>query len=216
MYVKDKMSKNLCTVTADTIISEALEKMQANNFHRIPVIDKDNHLVGLLTEGLINKDNNNSSLSVYELNYLLNKLKVKDVMRKKEDVLTIGEDVLLEEAAVLLREKQVGCLPVIGDDEKVVGIITHYDIFDAFIDILGYNKVGTRYVILVNEDKVGIMHNISKCFVEANISINNIAVYHTERGIEVVVIASGENSGNCGDYLKKAGYNVTSINKVGC
>ena len=64
MYVKDKMSKNLCTVSADTVISEALDLMRSNKFHRIPVVDKDNKLIGLLTERLITKDTDNSSLSV--------------------------------------------------------------------------------------------------------------------------------------------------------
>ena len=208
MYVKDKMSKSLCTVKPNTTISEVLDIMEANHYHRIPVVDDNNHLLGLLTAGNIKQSNANSSLSVFELNYLLNKLKASDVMIK--DVVTVNPDALLEEAASILREHEIGCLPVI-ENNILVGIITQNDIFDSFIDILGYNEVGTRYVINIKEDKVGIMYKISECFVQANISISNLAVYNTERGLEIVVIAVGDNSEYCGDYLKNAGWDVTSI-----
>lgn len=208
MYVKDKMSKSLCTVGPNITISEVLDIMEDNHYHRIPVVDDKKHLLGLLTAGTIRQSNKSSSLSVFELNYLLNKLKATDLMIK--DVVTVRPDALLEEAASILREHEIGCLPVIENDE-LVGIITQNDIFDSFIDILGYNEVGTRYVINIKEDKVGIMYKIAECFAEANISISNLAVYNTERGLEIVVIANGENSEYCGDYLKNAGWNVTSI-----
>lgn len=208
MYVKDKMSKSLCTVKPNTTISEVLDIMEANHYHRIPVVDDNNHLLGLLTAGNIKQSNANSSLSVFELNYLLNKLKAADVMIK--DVVTVNPDALLEEAASILREHEIGCLPVI-ENNILVGIITQNDIFDSFIDILGYNEVGTRYVINIKEDKVGIMYKIAECFTQANISISNLAVYNTERGLEIVVIAVGDNSEYCGDYLKNAGWDVTSI-----
>lgn len=211
MFVKDIMSKNLCTVKQDTIISEALDLMVSNNYHRLPVVDNEGYLVGLITEGLIRKDNSSSSLSVYELNYLFNKLKVKDLMKKKEDVKVINPNALVEEAALLLRENKVGCLPVVDENNKVLGIITHYDIFDSFIDILGYNRKGTRYTIDIKEDKIGVLNSISKCFVDENISISNLSVCNTSRGIEVIVIATGDNSSNCKDALTKAGYYVADV-----
>jgi len=209
MYVKDKMSTELITVNADNSIAEAVDLMQQKVLHRIPVVSKDGKLLGLLTKSLVN-NNENSSLSVFELNYLLNKLKVSDLMIDANKVHTIDKDALLEEAATKMRKNNVGCLPVVEND-KVVGIITHNDIFDAFIDILGYNRVGTRYVVDIDEDKVGVMNAISKCFVDNNISISNLAVYNTVRGIEIVVIAIGDNSSECKDALIKAGFNVTSM-----
>lgn len=213
MYVKDKMSKKLQVITPDTAISKALDVMQENGYHRLPVVDENGLFVGLLTRGSIKRDSDSSSLSVFELNYLLNKLKAKELMIKKEDVYTINQDALLEEAATFLLENKVGCLPVL-DEGKVVGIITQNDIFEAFIDILGYHRKGTRYVIGIDEDRVGVLNQISKCFTDADISISNLAVYNTTRGIEVVVIAVGDNSGDCVERLVEAGYNVTSIMRL--
>ena len=208
MYVKDNMSRNPYTIGANHSISEALDIMSASKVNRLPVVDQKGKLIGLLTESVVssNTPNNASSLSVFELNYLLNKLNVLDVMIK--DVITIKPDALLEEAASLMLQKKIGCLPVVDDSNLLVGIITYDDIFAAFVDLLGYNTGGTRYVVNTNDDNPGIMEGIAKVCTQNNISISNLAVYHTERGIEVVVIVYGDN--DISDKLIAAGYNVTS------
>lgn len=212
MYVKDSMTRNPYTVGLDQSVSETLDIMSASKVHRLPVVDQKGKVLGLVTESLIasNTPNNSSSLSVYELNYLLNKLKVSDVMVK--DIFTIGPDALLEEAATLLRKHDIGCLPVVDENNILLGIITHNDIFETFIDLLGYNTDGGRYVINVPEDKPGIMEGISHICKENNVSISNLAVYHTERGIEVVVITN--TTEDISNKLIEAGYNVTSFMKL--
>lgn len=208
MYVKDNMIKDPITLTGDQSVSEAVDLMSDNGLHRLPVVDQDNKLIGLVTQSVIasNTPNNSSTLSVFELNYLLNKLTIKDIMLK--DVITINQDALLEEAATILRKNDVGCLPVVQDDNTLIGIITHNDIFSAFIDLLGYNQDGIRYVISIDEDKPGIMADIARILGEEDVSISNLAVYRNSRGIEVVVIVYGHK--DVKDKLVKAGYNVTS------
>ena len=212
MYVKDNMTRNPYTLGLNQSVSEALDIMSASKVERLPVVDQKGKLLGLVTESLIasNTPNNSSSLSVFELNYLLNKLQIKDIMIKEP--ITVGPDALLEEAATLLDINDIGCLPVVDNDNTLIGIITHGDIFKAIIDLLGYNQMGTRYVVNVTEDKPGIMEGIASVCKENNISISNLAVYHTERGIEVVVITV--NQEDISDKLIQAGYNVTSHMKL--
>ena len=212
MYVKDNMVSGPITIGPDQSVSEAIDLMSENGLHRLPVVDKNGKLAGLITEGVItsNTPNNATSLSVFELNYLLNKLTIKDIMIK--DVITIGKDALLEEAATILRKNDIGCLPVVDEDNTLIGIITHNDIFTAFIDLLGYNHVGTRYVISVEEDRTGILEDICRVFKEQDVSIANMAVYNSSRGIEIVVIVHGFD--NITDKLEKAGYIVTSVMKL--
>lgn len=207
MYVKDNMTKNPYTVSLDQSVSQVLDIMSASKVHRLPVVDKSSKLLGLITESLIASatPSTSSSLSVYEINYLLNKLSIKDIM--VSNVITISPDALLEEAATLMLKNDIGCLPVVDDKKCVVGIITHNDIFDAFIDLLGYHKDGSRYVINITEDKAGIFEDICRIFANNSVSISNVAVYHTERGVEIVVIAYGND--NIADKLKAEGYNVT-------
>ena len=212
MYVKDNMVSGPITIGPDQSVSEAIDLMSENRLHRLPVVDKNGKLAGLITEGVItsNTPNNSTSLSVFELNYLLNKLTIKDIMIK--DVITIGKDALLEEAATILRKNDIGCLPVVDEDNTLIGIITHNDIFTAFIDLLGYNHVGTRYVISVEEDRTGILEDICRVFKEQDVSIANMAVYNSSRGIEIVVIVHGFD--DITDKLEKAGYKVTSVMKL--
>ena len=212
MYVKDNMTRNPYTIGLNQSVSEALDIMSASKVERLPVVDQKGKLLGLVTESLIasNTPNNSSSLSVFELNYLLNKLQIKDIMIKEP--ITVGPDALLEEAATLLDINDIGCLPVVDENNMLIGIITHGDIFKAIIDLLGYNQLGIRYVINVSEDKPGIMEGIARICKENNISISNLAVYHTERGIEVVVITVSLQ--DISDKLVEAGYNVTSHIKL--
>ena len=212
MYVKDNMIPGPITIKADQSVSEAVDLMSENSLHRLPVVDDQGKLIGLVTESVISRNtpNSASSLSVFELNYLLNKLKISDIMIK--DVITIGKDALLEEAATVLRKYDIGCLPVTEEDNRLIGIITHNDIFTAFIDLLGYNQNGMRYVISISEDRPGILEDICRILKEEDISISNMAVYNNTRGIEVVVIARGYD--DITEKLKKAGYNVTSTMKL--
>lgn len=212
MYVKDNMVPSPIVIGPNQSVSEAIELMSENKLHRLPVVDGAGKLVGLVTEGLIasNTPNNASTLSVFELNYLLNKLAIRDIMIK--NVVTIDKEALLEEAATVLRKNDIGCLPVVDENNKLEGIITHNDIFTAFIDLLGYNKNGMRYVINISEDKIGIMESIARIFKDNDVSISNLAVYNSNRGIEVVVIANGYK--DICDKLKEAGYNVTSAIKL--
>ncbi len=212
MYVKDNMVSSPITLRPEQSVSEAVDIMDENDLHRLPVVDDDGKLVGLVTESVImsNTPNNATSLSMFELNYLLNKLKISDIMI--QEVITIGKDALLEEAATLMRRNDIGCLPVVDEENKLLGIITHNDIFTAFIDLLGYNHNGMRYVISIPEDRTGILEDICRIFRDEEISISNLAVYNNNRGIEVVVIVYGYK--DITQQLKEAGYNVTSVMKL--
>lgn len=118
MLVKDYMSKDVVSITPDTPIFEAVDLMKQKHIHRLPVI-KQGKLVGLLTEGTIQEamPSKATSLSVYEVNYLLNKMTVSDVMIK--DVHTIKSDEFIEEAIKMMREYNIGVLPVLDEHESV-------------------------------------------------------------------------------------------------
>ena len=212
MYVKDHMTKNPITITPDTTVLKALEIMGRNHFHRLPVTDEKGKLVGLVTEGLVNESSgkNSTSLSVYELNYLLSRTKAEDIMIK--DVTTASPDIFLEEAAALMIEKSINVLPVIDDDRTVIGIITEKDMFQAFIELMGYHHQGTKFVI-VCEDKPGVFAKLSGLFAANNANLESCAVYHNdERGTEVVIKATGEISvESMTAILKDEGFNVTRV-----
>ncbi|MCR5230182.1 MAG: CBS domain-containing protein [Solobacterium sp.] len=212
MYVKDHMTKNPYTIKKDTSVSKALDIMQQHRFHRLPVVDDEGKLIGLVTAGLISEGSgaNITSLDIYELNYLLSKTKVDGLMIR--DVKKIGPEELLEAAAQSMLDNGVNVLPVVDDDNKVVGIITEKDIFQTFVDLLGYKHQGTRFV-LACKDRPGEFAHASKLFADADANLESLAVYHTaERGTEVVVKATGEISvEDMTKILKDAGYEIHDI-----
>lgn len=219
MYVKDHMTKDPVTITEDVKISKAVDIMSKGHFHRLPIVDEKGRLIGLVTGGLVTEKSgaNATSLSIYELNYLLSKTKVKDIMLT--DIKTIGPDAFIEEAAQKMLDEGISVLPVIDDEEHVIGIITEKDIFQAFTDLLGYKHQGTRFVFQC-DDRPGFFAGIAQLMADNEANMEAMAVYHTKgRGTEAVVKATGEISvKNMVDILVNAGYklnNVTQTTKFG-
>jgi len=212
MYVKDHMVAKPQCIIADTVVSKALDIMAQNNFHRLPVVDEGGRLIGLITEGLVSEASGakSTSLSMYELNYLLSRTKVGDIM--VTDVKTIGPDALVEEAATKMRSEEISVLPVVDADNKVIGIITENDIFDAFIVLLGYRQAGTRFVIHISKDAPGILRDIADIFSKEGISLSTLSVYTTVRGIEIVILAKAD-CAEFEDKLKAAGWDVTDVRR---
>lgn len=210
MDVNSYMSKDLVTIGPKTKILEALDLMKEHDIHRLPVVEGD-RLIGLITEGVIerNTPSTMTSLDMHEVNYLLNKTNVQDIMEKR--VITIHKEALLEEAAVMMRQKNIGVLPVVEGKDKLIGIITEKDIFDAFIDILGYYTPGVRVVVNIPVDRKGVLEELTDIFYESNISIQQIAVYRKTALIQVVVQVESSDPDYVRSILEEKGYEIGSV-----
>ncbi|WP_306486263.1 CBS domain-containing protein [Abiotrophia sp.] len=209
MYVKNYMSTDLVTITPDTTVIKALDLMRQHDIHRLPVVVK-GQLVGLLTESVIAKNSPSTatSLSVHELNYLLNKTTAADIMIRR--VITTSPDALLEQAASEMRNMDVGVL-VVMDHAQLVGIITDKDIFEAFIDINGYYTPGTRFVVEVVDDKAGILEDIGETTAKHNWSITQMNVYHLDDKTNVVVHVDTQDSEEVACVFQEKGYKVSGV-----
>jgi acetoin utilization protein AcuB len=152
MLVGDRMTKRPITITEDIGIDKALELMHSEKVRRLPVLDKHGQLVGIVSELDLLKASPSpaTSLSIYELPYLLSRIKMRDIMTK--DVVTVTEDTPLEEAALIMAENKIGGMPVMRGD-KLVGIITETDLFKIFLEMLGAREEGVRLSMLVPEEK---------------------------------------------------------------
>jgi acetoin utilization protein AcuB len=151
MLVGERMSAPVISVPPTMPISEALNLMRRENIRRAPVI-QDGKLVGIISEtDLLNASPSQAtSLSVWELNYLLSKVTVKDVMTGK--VLTVTEDTPVEDAACIMIDNKIGGLPVVRGAE-VVGIITETDLFKVLTELMGGRDTGVRVTALLPEQK---------------------------------------------------------------
>ena len=185
MFVKNKMTANPFTISPDQTVPEAHEIMTVNGVKRLPVM-KNGKLVGVVSKEdiLQASPSNATTFSMGEITYLLSKMKVSKIMNK--NTITISSSALLEEAAILMRDNNVGFLPVV-DDEKLVGIITETNIFDSFIELLGFREPGTRLTVEA-KDEPGIMANLTGIIGEFGANITHVAVYRGANGKSSVVI----------------------------
>ena len=205
MYVRSRMTSDPFTVSPETTIAEALELMRVKKINRVPVV-KEGKLVGIITERRLMEVSPSSatSLSIFELNYLLAKTKVKEVMTK--NVVTVSPDDLLETAALKMRDNQIGGLPVV-EGSKVVGIITESNIFDAFIEIMGFREQGSRISILVQEDRPGVLAELAGVIADFDINITHLAIYHGE----IVLRVDTREPDNLLEALRDKGFKITSV-----
>jgi acetoin utilization protein AcuB len=209
MFVKDRMSSNLVTTTESTPIVDAGEVMRKNGFARMPVV-RDGKLVGIITREDLLKVSPSAatSLSVWELNYVLSKLTVKDAMTKEP--VTIDSEATIEEAALLMRTRDIGALPVV-DAGKLVGLITESDIFDAFVDMMGLKDTGTRLVVDI-EDRVGGIADLTEIIKEQGLNIISLAIFHRRSEYaECVVRLESTQSEPLVQVLTAKGYRVLHV-----
>jgi acetoin utilization protein AcuB len=146
---------------------------------------------------------------MHEVNYLLNKTTVADIMEKR--VVTINKEALLEEAAVTMRENGISVLPVVEPGNRLIGIITEKDIFSAFIDVLGYYTPGVRVVVNIHEDKKGVLEDLTDIFSDENINIQQIATYRKMGFVQVVIQLESKDVEGVRARLEEHGYEIGSI-----
>jgi acetoin utilization protein AcuB len=172
VLVKYRMTPDPIIVRPDLSIAEALEQMRRDGVHRYPVVDTRGRLVGIVTESdlLYASPSSVTTLNVWELTYLLNQIKVKATMTK--DVITVDEEAPIEEAARLMRDHNVGGLPVMRRS-KLAGIITESDLFDVFLELLMAQEPGLRLTVLAPYIK-GSMAQIASAISQAGGLIHSL------------------------------------------
>ena len=143
MLVKERMTRNPVFIRPDTAVTDAQALMKREKIHHLPVVDKEEKVVGIVTEKdlLYASPSVATTLSVYEMTSLLAKLKVDRVMTR--EVVTVTEDVPMEEAARIMADRRIGGLPIMRG-KALVGMITESDLFRIFIELFGARQRGVR------------------------------------------------------------------------
>jgi len=209
MRIQDVMTRNPVTVDSETLVLDAQKIMKENNIRRLPVVDK-GKLVGLVTKHdlLEASPSPATSLSVFELNYLLAKMKVKEIMKKNP--VTIAPDTPFEEALRLGQEKKIGSFPVV-DNGKLVGITTESDIIRFVTLVLGIKEEGSRITIEGLGGKFGDLEKIvSVANQHHTVILSMMSLPRPDKKDWMIVLRLKTNDPDpvVKDF-KKAGFNVT-------
>ena len=164
MLVKERMSQPVITVKPELPIMEAMNLMKQENIRRTPVIDS-GRLVGIISDkDLLNASPSDAtSLSVWEINYLLSQITVKEVMTR--EVITVEESTPIEEVARIMADNKIGGVPIMRNG-RVVGLITETDLFKIFLELMGARESGVRVTAMVPE-KRGELALITQAVAEA-------------------------------------------------
>jgi len=188
MLVRERMTPNPITITKQTTIATALQIMRENKVRRLPVMDG-SKLVGIVTDRDLSEVSPSpaTSLSIFELNYLLAKSTVADIVAKNPKLITISPDSFIEEAALLLRDNKVGAVPVV-ENGQLVGIITETNIFDAFVDTMGLRQTGYRITIVLGSDRSGVLAELTKVIASNEGNITHMATYYGPSNEAVIIV----------------------------
>jgi len=178
MLVKNRMTCNPVTISPGASYSEAFDLIRESEFRHLPVVDKKGKLVGIVAETdlLHASPSSATTLSIYELNYLLANLLVEEVM--SSPAITVADDAPIEQAARIMIDEKVGCLPVMRGDE-LVGVITETDIFKAFVEVLGGDEVSLRVTLRV-PDVRGELSRLAGAIAELGGNICSVASFRGE------------------------------------
>ncbi|MCA9872464.1 MAG: CBS domain-containing protein [Anaerolineales bacterium] len=165
MLIKNRMSQPVITVDPDMPIMDALNLMKTHSIRRTPVIDQQGKLIGIVSDkDLLNAGPSDAtSLSVWEINYLIGKIKVKQVMTRA--VLTVEGETPIEEAARIMVDNKVGGLPVMNGDE-IIGVITESDLFKILLELMGARETAVRLTAVV-PDVLGELDKLTHAIAEA-------------------------------------------------
>lgn len=179
MLIGERMTHPVITVPPELPIPEAHKIMRDNNIHRLPVVDNKNKLVGIVSnEDIINASPSPAtSLSIWEINYLINKIKIQDVMTQK--VVSVGINDTIEKAARLMTDHKIGGLPVLSEDD-LVGIITETDLFKLFMELTGARDPGLRITVLI-PDQRGEIAAVTQAISQAGGDIIAMGIYSADQ-----------------------------------
>jgi acetoin utilization protein AcuB len=200
MLVKQRMNANPITISASTPVAEALSFMHQNRIRRLPVLDHKGRMVGIVSEKdlLYASPSPATSLNVYEIGYLLSKLKVAEIMT--QELVTVDADASLEEAARIMIDNQVGGLPVTQDGE-LVGIITETDIFKTLLEMMGAREHGIRLTIRLRNEP-GTLNTLTGAIAELGGDILALGTFYGEDRSEGVLTLRVKGVGQ--DELQRA------------
>ena len=214
-FMRDKIQREVVTISPDASFYEARALIRDKGIRHLPVVDKNGHLVGLLTDMDIREaaPSDATTLSIHELHYLLGKLKVSAFMTPKDKLITITPDTLIEEAVRLMSDHKIGCLPVL-DGEELYGIFTETDALNHFVDIFGLEQKGTRLTVAL-EDKPGRMLGILEVLKKYDVNVISIVLpsFMVEGKRIAAIRIRTEDYEAIAKELEKAGYPVLSIGK---
>ena len=204
MFVEQWMTPAPKSVGSAVPVMEAMQLLRRGGYRRLPVVEG-GRVVGIVTDRDLKEATPaaTNTLSVYELNYLLSKLTVHEVMTSP--VVTVAQDDPVEQASLLMEHHKISGLPVVGDG-RLVGILTISDLLRAFVAMLGLRDGGARVTVRM-PDEPGALARAAGAAAPANI-VAVVTAGRAEGHRDFVLRVVGEGADGFPERLRRAGLEV--------
>jgi acetoin utilization protein AcuB len=189
--------------------------MRTHGFRRLPVVDEDDRLVGIVCEHdlMTASPSRPGSLSVWELNRLQSTVKIREIMT--EDVVTTTPDTPIEDVARLMTDEKIGGMPVVAEHDRVIGVITETDVFKAFVEMFAGGYPGLRLTLEVPEGKE-ILLELGEAISESGGQIVSVGSFYGDapgkRRLVIKVLGTGK--GELEEALEALGDHVVDAREV--
>ena len=210
MIVAKRMMRNPVFVDENDSMKKAMDLLRDREIRHLPVLKGGDKLVGIVSERDIKQASPSpaTALEIREIYYLLDKVKVKQIMTRRP--YTISPTAPIEEAALIMREKKIGCLPVV-EDGRLVGILTETDILDAFIESMGVSGPGYRLELAL-PNRPGMLFEVLKLLKDFDANIVSVATAaHDDPDMKILILrVETKNYKVLKSAIKKAGYEIVT------
>lgn len=212
MIVEEIMNHAPYTLAPTNTVREALKKMREKKVRHLPIVDAENHVLGVITERDI-KEALPSSLQD-EPNSPVFEATVEEIMVKNP---LVGHPLdFVEEVALIFYESKIGCLPIVSS-EKLVGIVTTTDLLYTYIELTGATEPGSKFEIRVN-DTPGVLYEVTKIFTNHHANVQSVLVYPDAENTKNKILSIRVKTLNplaIIENLRKAGFDVLWPNLPG-
>ena len=185
MTVSKNMTINPVTTTPDMGVFEAFELMKNEGVQRLPVLDNDGNLVGIISEKNITSAAADRKVSIVEFALLLSKIKVGDVMTK--EVITVSIDDPVELAARKMSDNDISILPVVDNNGKLVGIVSRSDLFRLLLELFGTRHYGIRVTFRIKDQK-GVIAKLAIALEKIGANIVSIGNLDSDQGYSTIIM----------------------------
>ena len=185
MTVSKNMTINPVTTTPDMGVFEAFELMKNEGVQRLPVLDNDGNLVGIISEKNITSAAADRKVSIVEFALLLSKIKVGDVMTK--EVITVSVDDPVELAARKMSDNDISILPVVDNNGKLVGVVSRSDLFRLLLELFGTRHYGIRVTFRIKDQK-GVIAKLAIALEKIGANIVSIGNLDSDQGYSTIIM----------------------------
>ncbi len=211
MFIKNVMNTDVVSVSSDTSLSSAFEIIREKSVRQLPVVDN-GVLVGALTEKILNEfaPSKATSLSIYEINHIFQKTKIKDIMKK--DIISCKEDDLISTAiSEMLKsdDDDVNMVPVTDSNNNLVGLITRFDLIKSFGELLSINDNSSSRIAIYAKNQVGVAAEVSAIISDQNYNITHFSNFNDADNHSYILIGLEKQADeNLTKKLQEHGYEI--------